>query len=412
MTTVFQAGAATDTGLLRSCNEDRYWMDAERGVFLVVDGVGGQAAGERAAQTAVDAVRESLAGAGTASAEERVREAIAGANNRICGLGEEHPELRGMACVLTLALLEEEQITIGHVGDSRLYLVWKGNIRKLTSDHSPVGESEDAGELSEEEAMQHPRRNEVFRDVGSRRRSPGDEGFIEIRTCRFHPDAAILLCSDGLTDLLTASEVREIVGRYNGDAAARGGRVGGSGQSGRGLGQYYGSVRGRSAVSRGRRHDASAHAYYASAPAAAAVHRQDGVSAVRAAAGHGGVGLPERCVVMERDSWTGREACPTRVGRYEIVRRLGRSMTDVYLAIDTVDEPAGRAQAGKDRRRPRLAPDHGGRAARRGNPTRGADAGCARGGDLRRGRRGRLLLRGHAISWKAATWPKSCVRIT
>lgn len=219
MTSVFQAGAATDTGLLRSCNEDRYWMDAERGVFLVVDGMGGRAAGDLAAQTAVDAVRESIAAAAAASAEERVRKAIATANNRICVLGEEHPELRGMACVLTLALLEEDQVTIGHVGDSRLYLVWKGNIRKLTSDHSPVGESEDAGELSEEEAMQHPRRNEVFRDVGSRRRSPGDDGFIEIRTFRFHPDAAILLCSDGLTDLLTASQVRDIVGRYDGDAA-------------------------------------------------------------------------------------------------------------------------------------------------------------------------------------------------
>jgi serine/threonine protein phosphatase PrpC len=218
MSTAIQAGAATDTGLLRLCNEDRYWMDAERGVFLVVDGMGGQAAGELAAQTAVDAVREAMAGPSAASAEERTRRAIASANNRICGLGEEHPELRGMACVLTLALLEDDRITIGHVGDSRLYLVWKGNIRKLTSDHSPVGESEDAGELSEEEAMQHPRRNEVFRDVGTRRRSPGDDGFIEIRACRFHPDAAILLCSDGLTDLLTASEVRDIMGRYDGDA--------------------------------------------------------------------------------------------------------------------------------------------------------------------------------------------------
>ncbi len=72
-------------------NEDRYWMDAERGVFLVVDGMGGQAAGELAAQTAVDAVRESIATAAPAGAEERVRKAIAAANNRIFELGEEHP---------------------------------------------------------------------------------------------------------------------------------------------------------------------------------------------------------------------------------------------------------------------------------------------------------------------------------
>ena len=104
-------------------------------------------------------------------------------------------------------------------------LIWKGAMRKLTSDHSPVGESEDAGELTEQDAMQHPRRNEVFRDVGSRRRSPEEEGFIELRSCRFHADAAILLCSDGLTDLFTSAEVRYIVDRYEGDAASVAGEL-------------------------------------------------------------------------------------------------------------------------------------------------------------------------------------------
>ena len=89
-----------------------------------------------------------------------------------------------MACVLTLALVEGEQVTIGHVGDSRLYLIAGGAIRKVTSDHSPVGEIEDAGELSEEEAMAHPRRNEVFRDVGSCPRSAEDGDFIEVRQLR------------------------------------------------------------------------------------------------------------------------------------------------------------------------------------------------------------------------------------
>ena len=220
MTATLQAGAASDTGLLRPHNEDRFWMDAESGVFLVVDGMGGQAAGELAAQTAVDAVRECLAAHPPAvPAEERVRAAIAAANNRIFERAAERAEFAGMACVLTLALVEDGRITIGHVGDSRLYLIWKGAIRKLTSDHSPVGESEEAGELTEEEAMQHPRRNQVFRDVGSRLRSPLDDDFIEIRACPFHNDAAILLCSDGLTDLLTAAEVRAIVERYDGDAA-------------------------------------------------------------------------------------------------------------------------------------------------------------------------------------------------
>jgi PPM family protein phosphatase len=211
-----KTAAATDTGLLRESNEDRCWMDAERGVFLVVDGVGGQAAGAVAAETAVEAVRESIFAEGTA--EERVRNAITHANRRIYERGQNEEGCRGMACVLTLAVLENGEITVGHVGDSRFYLIWNGAIRKLTCDHSPVGEDEDAGALTEAEAMLHPRRNEVFRDVGSRPRNGQDADFIEIRRCRFHADAAILLCSDGLTDHLTAAQVREIVERYDGDA--------------------------------------------------------------------------------------------------------------------------------------------------------------------------------------------------
>ena len=87
-----------------------------------------------------------------------------------------------MACVLTLAMLDGDRVVVGHVGDSRLYLIWNGAMRKLTSDHSPVGEREDRGELTELEAMLHPRRHEVFRDVGlaqaylGRRRAGRDEG--------------------------------------------------------------------------------------------------------------------------------------------------------------------------------------------------------------------------------------------
>jgi serine/threonine protein phosphatase PrpC len=212
------AAAASHTGMLRERNEDRYWIDAERGIFLVVDGVGGHAAGEIAAQTAVEAIRASLAG-GSGPAEERVRAAIAAANNGIFERALQRDELRGMACVLTLALVENEEITIGHVGDSRLYLIWNGAMKKLTADHSPVGEVEDAGELDEQQAMRHPRRNQVFRDVGSRRRSAADDDFIDIRACRFRPDAAILLCSDGLTDHVTSAQVREIVESYAGDPA-------------------------------------------------------------------------------------------------------------------------------------------------------------------------------------------------
>ncbi len=212
----YRAGVASDAGLLRSRNEDRYWVDDENGVFLVVDGVGGRAAGEQAAELAVETIRESLQSS-SGIAATRVRAAIAAANNSIYQLAQECPDCQGMACVLTLALVEDDLITIGHVGDSRLYLVWNGTMRKLTSDHSPVGEREDRAELSEQEAMRHPRRHEVSRDVGSALRSADDPEFIETRECRFKPDAAILLCSDGLTDMVTASEISAIVERYDGD---------------------------------------------------------------------------------------------------------------------------------------------------------------------------------------------------
>jgi PPM family protein phosphatase len=82
-----------------------------------------------------------------------------------------------------------------------------------------VGEREDAGELNEAEAMTHPRRHEVFRDVGSRRRLPDEDDFIEMKEFLFKPDAAILLCSDGLSDLLTSAEMLQVIERYDGDPA-------------------------------------------------------------------------------------------------------------------------------------------------------------------------------------------------
>jgi len=216
--TAWRAGMATDTGLQRANNEDRVYLDETRGVFLVIDGVGGHSAGEKAAEIAVETIPKHLEQGG-GSVEERVRMAITAANNDIYRAAEENPDWRGMACVLTLAVAEEEKITVGHVGDSRLYLVWNGTVKKLTSDHSPVGEQEDQGELTELEAMVHPRRNEVFRDVGSRPHEPYDEEFIQTKTFPLHPEAALLLCSDGLSDVLTSSEISAIVEQYDGDAA-------------------------------------------------------------------------------------------------------------------------------------------------------------------------------------------------
>jgi serine/threonine protein phosphatase PrpC len=213
------AAASTDPGLKRDVNEDRYHVDVARGIFVVIDGVGGQAAGGKAADVALAMLRTRLERE-TGPTPERVREAIAIANNEIHRLGSMRPEWNGMACVLTVAVIEDGQATIGHVGDTRLYKCRHDRIEKITRDHSPVGEREDANDLSESEAMRHPRRNEVYRDVGSELHQPDDAEFVDLRQIAFEPDAALLLCSDGLSDLVDSASIGRLVRQFAGDPDA------------------------------------------------------------------------------------------------------------------------------------------------------------------------------------------------
>src|SRR5260370_34020876 len=104
-----------------------------------------------------------------------------------------------MACALTGALLDGQEATVGHVGDSRLYKITRGLLEKITRDHSPVGEMEDQKAITEDEAMAHPRRNEVFRDVGSAPHAPDDPGFTDAYTVAAGPDRCLLRCSSGAT---------------------------------------------------------------------------------------------------------------------------------------------------------------------------------------------------------------------
>jgi PPM family protein phosphatase len=213
------AAGGTDAGLQREVNEDRFHIDQSRGLFIVIDGVGGQAAGGKAADVALCMLRERLERE-TGPVVERVREAITIANNEIYRLASSRPEWDGMACVLTIAVVKDGTATIGHVGDTRLYKLRDGRIEKITSDHSPVGEREDALELSEFEAMRHPRRNEVYRDVGSEPHAPGDPEFVEVHEIPFDSDDALLLCSDGLTDLVDSGSILRAVREWAGDPRA------------------------------------------------------------------------------------------------------------------------------------------------------------------------------------------------
>lgn len=212
----YLSAAATHQGNVRGNNEDRVHADDARGIYVVIDGMGGQAAGERAADIALEVIRTRLERQ-TDDTPQRMREAITLANNAIYEAARKHPEWAGMACVLTAVVIEGTQVTVGHVGDSRLYRIQGGRIEKITRDHSPVGEREDRGELNEAEAMRHPRRNEVFRDVGSQPRTPGDEAFIDIHNMVFAPASALLLCSDGLSDALPSGTILATVERGGGD---------------------------------------------------------------------------------------------------------------------------------------------------------------------------------------------------
>lgn len=213
--TALKSAADTDPGRVRRNNEDAYYTDPDRGIFLVVDGIGGHNAGEKAAAIAKEFIRGRLERP-SGTPEVRIREAIAIANNEILKAARGNPEWEGMACVLTLAVIENGTAFIGHVGDSRGYAIRGGKIRKVTSDHSPVGEREDAGEIGEAEAMRHPRRNEVFRDVGSEEHAPDDANFVEFLSEPFDSESALLLCSDGLSDQVTAAEIQRAVEAHAG----------------------------------------------------------------------------------------------------------------------------------------------------------------------------------------------------
>jgi PPM family protein phosphatase len=216
VSTWLTAAGLSDAGRQRQVNEDRFHIDLARGIFIVIDGVGGHAAGGKAADVALALLRERLERE-TGPVADRIREAITVANNEIYRLAATRAEWDGMACVLTVVVIDDHTATVGHVGDTRLYEIDGRALHKVTRDHSPVGEREDARELSEAEAMRHPRRNEVYRDVGSDEHAPSDPEFVDISEITLAADAALLLCSDGLTDLIDAASIDSAVRRHAGN---------------------------------------------------------------------------------------------------------------------------------------------------------------------------------------------------
>ena len=191
----------TDPGRRRRRNEDSYVIDPP--LFAVADGMGGAQAGEVASKLAAGAVKER-----GADVESLVQEA----NRRVHQRSLEDPNTSGMGTTLTVAAVEDGVVSIGHVGDSRAYLVRDGSLEQLTEDHSLVGELMRTGKLSAEEAETHPQRSMITRALGT---DPNVD--VDIFSVEPRDGDLFLLCSDGLTSMVDDREILRLVGEKRGD---------------------------------------------------------------------------------------------------------------------------------------------------------------------------------------------------
>jgi PPM family protein phosphatase len=207
------AAGLTDTGRRRRHNEDAYVVQPP--LFAVADGMGGAQAGEIASRLAAEAL---LHDPGNSGGVERVTALIQAANRRVYERAHEAADLSGMGTTMTVALVEDGIVSIGHVGDSRAYLIRNGAMEQLTEDHSLVAELQRSGKLSPEEADQHPQRSVITRALGT-------DPDVDVDTYTVEPRAGdvFLLCSDGLTGMVGDEAILHIVEEHRDDldAAAR-----------------------------------------------------------------------------------------------------------------------------------------------------------------------------------------------
>lgn len=211
----------TDMGRKRTNNEDafavQYLWDREHILAVVIDGVGGYEGGEVAAELARKNIVEYLENYGNGERLDLLKQAVIQANNAIFSARKELSQYAQMSCVLTAVLVElrERRVNMAHVGDTRLYQYADGDLVKLSHDHSLVGYREEIGELSEEEAMRHPQRNVIGRDVGSVFLENNTDDYVETAVFPLLPGSVLLLCSDGLCDMLTSVQMAQVLARYD-----------------------------------------------------------------------------------------------------------------------------------------------------------------------------------------------------
>ena len=194
--------ARTDTGMIRSGNEDSYYKDAspQRGLFIVADGMGGHAAGEVASEMAVQILAKELHVVGDVLSEEaeaRVATALRQANRAIYDRTLAEVEKQGMGTTASVLMISGRHYLIGQVGDSRVYMLRDGMLTQLTKDHSYVQEQVDAGMLTPEQARYHPYSNVITRCVGASASVEPDTFRGEVRE-----GDVFLVASDGLTGMV------------------------------------------------------------------------------------------------------------------------------------------------------------------------------------------------------------------
>jgi PPM family protein phosphatase len=204
MLKVAEEAHKTDTGRQRQANEDSYFARAP--MFAVADGMGGAQAGEVASRIAARAFERKRNVNAEEPAEGQLEEIAQQANREIHKLAQEDSSRAGMGTTLTAALLRDDEVAFGHVGDSRAYLLRDGKLKRLTKDHSLVEELRRQGRLTEEQAEEHPQRSIITRALG-----PEPSVNVDTMTFPARDGDVYLLCSDGLTTMVSDEQIQEIL---------------------------------------------------------------------------------------------------------------------------------------------------------------------------------------------------------
>lgn len=208
---------ATNQGMVRTNNEDTYICQKiwDEGYILcaAIDGLGGYEGGEIAAELARTTIIKHLEDFASKKIGELLKASLIAVNNEIIRQHEARPKVSQMGCVASVGIVDLSQgiISIAHVGDSRIYEFVNGELKKLNHDHSLVGYREEIGDLSEEDAMNHPQRNVIDKFLGEQHLNFDSENYVEVSVWPIIGDTQYLFCSDGLTDLVKSNEIAEIL---------------------------------------------------------------------------------------------------------------------------------------------------------------------------------------------------------